>query len=503
MSPQPRHAPEITLSVGRLRGALDDGVAAYRGIPYAAPPVGAARFAPPRPAAPWDGVRDATEFATAAPQNSSPLMRPEPTSEDCLALNVWTPDITGSAPVMVWIHGGGFTTGSGSSSLYRGAALARRGVVVVTLNYRLGALGFLHLADLGGEAWAGSGNLGLLDQVAALDWVAEHIGAFGGDPDRVTVFGESAGAMSVGALLAVPAATRRFGRAILQSGAQAHVHEPAAASEVARRLLAAVDVDPGDLDALRDVPVERLLGAQAAVAAETGGSGLPFQPVVDGTVLVGHPADAVAAGAAAGIDLLVGTTLEETRLWTVMGGESPEMAEDHLVARFDRALGEAGIDGHEALAVYRQRLAGAPAADVATALSTDQVFRAPAIRLLERQAPHAQVWSYLFTRRSTAHGGVLGSCHALELPFVFDTLDADGMRGFVGERTAAVRALAAAMADAWVAFATAGDPSTPALGTWPPYAPSQRSTMVLDVDPRVEDDPLAAERELWARVGGR
>lgn len=503
MTTAPQLEPEVTVGAGRLRGAVDDGVLVFRGVPYAAPPVGAARWRPPAPVEPWDGVRDATSFAPVAPQNPSPLMRPEPWDEACLALNVWTPDLTGSLPVMVWIHGGGFTTGSGSSPLYRGAALARRGAVVVTLNYRLGALGFLHLAGVGGERWAGAGNVGLLDQVAALDWVAEHVGAFGGDPERITVFGESAGAMSIGALLAVPAATRRFRRAILQSGAQAHVHEADEATDVARRVLDALGVDPSRADDLLAVPADRLLDAQARVAAEVGGSGLAFQPVVDGHVLARHPADAVASGAAAGVDLLVGTTLEETRLWTAMAGEGPELAEDHLIARLDRALGDAGIDVAAALEVYRARLGGGSAADVATALSTDQVFRAPAARLLERQGAHARVWSYLFTQASTAHGGFLGSCHALELPFVFDTLDAPGMGGFVGDRTDEVRALAARMADAWVAFARDGDPSTPGLGAWPPYGADRRATMVLGPEGGVHDDPLADERRLWARVGGR
>lgn len=503
MTAEPLLAPEVTVGAGRLRGTVDDGVAAFRGVPYARAPIGPARWRPPAPPDPWDGVRDATAVAPVAPQNPSPLMRPEPWDEDCLALNVWTPDLAGSLPVMVWIHGGGFTTGSGSSPLYRGAALARRGVVVVTCNYRLGALGFCHLAGPAGARWAGAGNVGLLDQLAVLDWVAEHAAAFGGDPDRVTVFGESAGAMSIGALLGVPGATRRFRRAVLQSGAQAHVHEPDEASDVARRLLHALGLGPESADELTRVPVDRLLGAQARVAAEVGGSGLAFQPVVDGEVLTRHPADAVADGAAAGIDLVVGTTLEETRLWTALAGEGPELAEDHLIARLDRALGHAGVDGATALEVYRERLGGAGAADVATALSTDQVFRAPATRLLERQAPHARVWSYLFTRASTAHGGLLGSCHALELPFVFDTLDAPGMRGFVGERTEAAAALAARMADAWVAFARDGDPSTAALGPWPAYDLDRRATMVLGSDCRVDDDPLAAERRLWARVGGR
>jgi len=496
--------PEVVIGPGRLRGTTDEGVLVFRGIPYAAPPVGTRRFRPPAPVAPWSGCREATEFSPVAPQNPSPLMAPAPQDEDCLAVNVWTPDLDGSAPVMVWIHGGGFTSGSGSAALYRGARLARRGAVVVTLNYRLGVLGFTHLGGLGGDAWAGTGNLGLLDQVAALEWVQANIAAFGGDPDRITVFGESAGAMSIGALLGLPAAAGLFGRAILQSGAQAHVHEPEDAEIVATELCAALGIGPGELDRLREVPVDRLLAAQATVAARVGGGpGLAFQPVVDGAVLPRHPAEAVAAGAAAGIPLVVGTTLEETRLWTAMAGETAELAEEHLVARLARVLADGAPSAHDALAVYRRRLADRPASEVVTALGTDQVFRIPAVRLLERQAPHAPVRSYLFTHRSEAHGGLLGACHAIELPFVFDTLDARGMRQFVGDARPGTEALAAAMADAWVAFARDGDPSSPGLGPWPAYDLDRRTTMVLDVAPRLEHDPLADERRLWADRTGR
>jgi para-nitrobenzyl esterase len=316
---------------GLVAGNQENDVAVFRGIPYARPPVGELRFRAPLPPEPWDGPRDATRFGPIAMQNPSPMdsvfgrvERPA-ASEDCLTLNVWTPAVSSEflvpgsesapfqpgarnqgpgtrRPVMVWIHGGAFVGGSGSTPWYDGTSFAARGdVVLVTLNYRLGALGFLHLADLGGDAFAGSGNIGILDQVAALRWVRDSIAAFGGDPENVTIFGESAGAMSVGTLLGLPEARGLFRRAILQSGGAGNIKPAEAATEIARQMLAALDLGPHQLESLRTVPAEALLTAQAKVTeANRGGTGIPFEPVIDGTVLPGPVLDSVAAGEAAG-----------------------------------------------------------------------------------------------------------------------------------------------------------------------------------------------------------
>jgi para-nitrobenzyl esterase len=489
----------VATAAGRVRGGRSRGAWTFRAIPYAAPPVGPLRFAPPQPVEPWAGVRDALEFGPVAAQRPSGLesmlgARRPPTSEDCLTLNVWTPAADGGRrPVLVWVHGGAFVTGSGSTPWYDGANLAARDVVVVTLNYRLGALGFLHL-----DAVEGSGNAGLLDQAAALAWVAENVGHFGGDPDNVTLFGESAGAMSIGALLGLPAARGRFARAVLQSGACAHVSERDEADRVAQEVLAELG-RPASVDALRAAPVEAVLDAQAAVYARHAAeplAGLPFQPVVDGSTLPRHPLDAVAAGEVAA-DLMVGTTLEEARLFTLMDPRLASLDEAQLSSWCDLAANGTALAPGQALATYRRRLAEAPVRSVWDAVLTDRVFRIPAIRLAERQSRHRPTFMYLFTWSTPAFGGALGSCHALEIPFVFDNLDAPGAGLFVGQVTPAMRSMAAAMADAWAGFARTGRPEAAGLPDWPAYDTSRRATMILDESCSVVDDPFADERSAW------
>jgi para-nitrobenzyl esterase len=498
-------APVAETTTGRVQGSSEGGVAVFRGVPYAAPSGGANRFRPPQPPASWTGVRDATRFGHIAPQNPSPLeamfggTRP-PISEDCLFLNVWTPGPDDARrPVMVWIHGGAFVTGSGSTPWYDGTSFAARGdVVCVTINYRLGALGFLHLADLGGEAYASSGNLGLLDQVAALTWVRDNIEAFGGDPTNVTVFGESAGAMSIGALLGMPAARGLFSRAIPQSGAANHVSSRDTATGVALDLLDAVGLDRTQVDRLRDLPVEALLAAQLKVAAQRGFGRLPHQPVVDGTVLPESPLDAVTNGSAAGVDLLLGTNVDEMRLFTALDPAITSIDEPALLTRADEVFGPGA--GAAAIETYRGARPGSGAAEVWTAVLSDQVFRVPAVRLAERQSAHAPVHLYLFTWATPAFGGALGSCHALEIPFVFNVLDAPGVSVFTGEATASARQLALAMHDTWTTFARTGDPNGAGLPPWPPFTPGQRATMVLGEHSTVEEDPAAAELAHWASV---
>ena len=496
---------ETTTRLGRVEGEQVGGIATFRGIPYAAPASGAARFAPPRPPERWPGVRPCLSSGPIAPQNPSALERmlgadEDGGGEDCLSLNVFTPGCDdGGRAVMVWIHGGGFLTGSGSIPWYDGTRLAERGVVVVTINYRLGVLGFLHLEGIA-EGFEGSGNAGILDQVAALEWVRDNVAAFGGDPDRVTIFGESAGAMSVATLLAVPAARGLFQRAILESGAGAHVHEPDAATAIAQKFLAEVGVAPGEATRLRSLPVPDLLAAQRRLAESTPfDQGLPLQPVVDGRVVPERPTRAIRAGIAAGVDLLIGTTAEEMNLFLVMDPTIADLDETALSARADARFVPTGREPGEALAVYRTDRPDAPVRDVLCALLTDHTFRIPAIRLAEAQlAHHPDVWMYRFTYATPAFGGALGSCHALEIPFVWDNLDAQGAAMFVGDPDDAIRDLAQHMADAWVAFAVHGVPSSSGMAEWPRYDTDGRATMRLDTSvTEVDDDPGRHERELW------
>ncbi|MBK9178071.1 MAG: carboxylesterase/lipase family protein [Acidimicrobiales bacterium] len=499
-------APVVDTACGRLQGRRDGALVVFAGVPFAAPPVGERRFQPPQPPAPWAGTRPARAFGSAAPQNPSMIerfvgSRGGGTSEDCLSLNVWTPGCDDARrPVMVWIHGGAFLTGSGAAPWYDGASLAAAGdVVVITVNYRLGALGFLHLAELGGERFAGSANAGILDQVAALRWVHENVSAFGGDPGNVTVFGESAGAMSVGTLLGLPAAAGLFRRAVLQSGAAQNVLGPEAATRTARLVLAEAGVDPHRPAELLHLPVERLLAAQAAVVAHGGAATLPFQPVVDGATLPRPPADAVADGSVAGVSVLLGTTLDEMRLFTVLDATLADLDHDALVERCRPLFGDRA---HDAVRTYVDNRPAAPPAQVWSAILTDQVFRQPAIRLAERQAAHQpDTWMYLFTWPSPAFGGALGACHAVEIPFVFDNLHQPGVELFTGDGEERA-ALATTTRDAWLAFARTGDPNHAGLPAWRRYDPAERSTMLLGLDPASADDPFGDERLLWAAAAG-
>ena len=451
---------------------------------------------------PWTGVRPATSYGPVACQQPSPLeamfeSQRQPTSEDCLTLNVWTPALDGGRrPVMVWIHGGAFVTGSGSTPWYDGTSFAEHhDVVVVTVNYRLGALGFLHLADLLGEEFAGSGNNGILDQTAALRWVQDNISAFGGDPGNVTIFGESAGGMSVGTLLALPAARGLFHRAILQSGAGHNALPADHAAGNARRLLARLDIDPADARRLVGVAVDDLLEAQGAVVQETWESGMAFQPVVDGTTLPQRPIDAIGAGSSDGIAVMTGTNLDEMRLFTVMDPSLADLDDAALLARATTLFGSEAA-GAAAVETYRAGRDGQSLVELWSAMETDHVFRIPSIRLAERRSE--STFEYLFTWATPVFGGQLKSCHALEIPFVFNALDAPGASFFTGEANDEMRSLASTMHEAWASFARDGQPKASGLPDWPAYTADRRATMVFDVAPRVDIDPAPAERALWA-----
>ena len=485
---------------GPVRGEHKRGAFRCKGIPYAAPPVGDRRFRPPQGIDAWTEIHDGIGRFPIAPQ---PLAGMEAAAggagnqvqseAECLTLNVWTPAADDrKRPVMFWIHGGGFVTGAGTVPWYEGSRLTRRDVVVVTVNYRLGALGFLDVESLGGPDYRDSGNCGLLDQIAALRWVRDNIEAFGGDPDNVTIFGESAGGMSVGTLLGTPSASGLFHKAIPQSGAAANVHHKTEAEAITAQVLAELGVD--DLAALQRVPADRMVDAQVKIRNDFGGGGvLPFQPVAGGDVLPVQAIEAIRAGSAAGVPVLTGTNLHEMRLFTALdprlrqtdaerlhrladartGGRGPELLE---------AYAAAGIDGHD-----RQF----------EALTTDLIFRLPAIELLEAQAPHAPTFGYEFRFESTAFGGSLGAAHAVEIPFVFDNLDAGGASFFVGEATDAMRDLASSMADAWAGFAHSGVPNAEDLPPWPRYDVDDRATMILDLEAGIEHDPGGPARRVF------
>ncbi len=485
---------------GKVQGLEENGVHVFRGIPYATPPVGRRRWKTPEREVPWNDVRDATQFSAQAAQGEFMLDAmmggtPRTKSEDCLYLNVTTPGLDDERrPVLVWIHGGAFMFGEGATPWYDGTAFATHGdVVVVTINYRLGAFGFLHLSDLFGSEVAGSGNLGLLDQVAALEWVRDCIEGFGGDPERVTIFGESAGAGSVATLLGMPAASGLFTAAIPESGAASWFATTEHATEIANVIVETLGVKPGDLDAMYAKTTDEIIAAQAAVGLETGANGLPFQPVVDGVALPQPALDAIAAGSAAGVRLLIGTNHDEMTLFSLMDPALATLDETAIRERIAPFFG-GSID--HVLAAYRKLQPDASLSELWIAIATDALFRVPAIRLAEQQLAHAPVWSYLFTWETPVFGGVLKSTHALEIPFVFDTLDQPGGEVFTG--TGEERAgIARRMHAAWIAFARDGAPGHADIPEWPQYDTERRATMRIDETWELLDDPMPETRVLW------
>ena len=499
----------VKTTAGKVEGNYRRGTYVFCGIPYAAPPVGGRRWLPPQPTEPWDGVRPVKRFATTAPQNppeSSILAapQPEPQDEDCLYLNIFTPGLDDARrPVLFWIHGGGFTSGSGSGLAYYGRNITTRGdVVLVTINYRLGALGFLNLNEATGGKIPATGNEGLLDQTFAMEWVRDNIAAFGGDPENVTIFGESAGGMSVGAQLAMPEAKGLFHKAIPQSGAAHTASSPDRSVKAANVFLEILGVSAGDTDALRLQNVERLMEAQKelavrAVAPESGIGGMALQPVIDGKILPRLPINAIASGSADGIPVLVGSNLEEWKLFGVMDPSIARLTEEQLLKRCQRLIPSGDVSGLiEAYRKAREKR-GAPTtpSELLMAIQTDRTFRMPGIVLAETQMKRGTpAYSYLFTWTSPAMGGKLGACHALELGFLFGTYE----ENFSGTGPEA-DALSRNMQDTWVAFARTGDPSCESLGKWPAYG-ERRETMVLGRDSGVVGAPYEEERRAWDAI---
>ncbi len=490
----------IATNLGKLRGYASNGVIAFKGVRYAAPPFGANRQRPPQLVERWDGVRDAFTFGPKSPQVSYPPGIAEALSElvgageDCLTLNVWTPDLGAVGhPVMVWIPGGMFEFhATGATAFYDGSRFARDGVVCVTINYRVGAEGFLYLDD-------GVANLGLLDQIAALEWVHENIAVFGGDPGKVTIFGESAGAMSVATLLSMPRAKGLFHRAIVESGTAHNVNSAETATRIGRRLAEKLGVPP-TRKAIAATSPERVLQAQAqlrddllahpdpAFWGEVALSYLPWAPTVEGKTLPGRPIDHILAGAAADVDLLVGSNREETRLFFLSDGSLDRITDDAVVA----ITSAYGLP-IEALNGYRTAHPEASAGDLFSAIQTDWYWRIPAVRLADAHVTNARAATYMyeFAWRSPQLGGRLGAAHGVEIPFVFDTLGL-GTNPMLGQDPP--QSLANAMHAAWVAFATSGDCG------WPRYDLVRRQTMRFDTASGVVDGPMAVELALWKGV---
>ncbi len=479
----------VETTSGRVRGKERHGIATWRGIPYAT----ARRFRAPTPVPPWTGERDALEFGPFAIQARDPrtammsgITDKTEMSEDCLVLNVYAPLVAPAKPlpVLVWIHGGAFIMGAGSQPVYNGTSfVTTHDIVVVTINYRLGLLGLLYLGDLLGDDYA-EGNAALLDQIAALRWVRDNIAAFGGDPNAVTVMGESAGAISVAHLLAMPAARGLFHRAILESGAISLAPRTRAdATAFAEELVTQLGVAAGELP---ELPVDRLFAAQQHVLMTRGLGAIG--PCIDGVTLPTSPLDAIRDGAAAGVPLLLGSNRDEWAFFDVLlGPDSTRLVVVYLRERVGPLLDQLH-------ARYRDARPDRSDAAAWVDIVGDLAFRIPAIKTAEAQLAHAPVWMYRFDWATPVLDGRLGAAHALELPFVWNVIDTPFAQLLLGD-PAAVRPLADAMHATWASFIRDGRPTaTPA---WPAYDTTRRATFLFDRESRVADDPRGELRILW------
>ena len=491
-----RDAPVAHTRSGRVRGVRDadtQEILSFKGIPYGAD-TATTRFLPPKRETPWRGVRDALRYAASAPQSGDLGTG----NEDCLALNVWTPALRdgGKRPVLVYIHGGAYNTGSGSDPLYDGTRLCRRGdVVVVTVNHRLNLFGYLYLGELD-KHYAASGNVGQLDLIAALEWVREHAGEFGGDAGNVTVFGQSGGGAKIATLMAMPKAAGLFHRAMTMSGQQVTAAGPRAAAQRAKIFLDALGLAPDRLDALRTLPIETLLkAARTRDPSRIEDMSLYFGPVLDGHDLPRHPFHPDAPPQSARIPMMIGNTRGETRAFLGNDPANHALTWDQLPERL-RKHQYVDLPPETVIAEYRRLYPLYTASDVFFAATTaGRSWRGAVLEAEARARQGAPTWIYQLDFPSPLDSGKFGAMHTLDIPLVFDNIHQPGSRTGDGAQS-----VADAMSDALLAFARSGDPNHAGLPHWPQYELTRRATMLFDTTSRAVDDPRRGERELYERA---
>ena len=501
----------VETTAGRIRGIRDRGVEIFKGIPYAEPPLGELRFRPPRKPRPWSGTRDALEYGNMAVQSPNVFALPEDLlrlftlagrqklDEDCLYLNVWTSGREGAQrPVLFWCHGGAFITGSGSSPWSDGANLCRLDdVVVVSFNHRLGALGYLHLEDMA-AGFEHSGLAGVLDIVAALEWMRDNIARFGGDPGNVTIFGESGGGAKVSVLMAMPPARGLFHKAIVQSGPAVQMANREDGSKTARQMLEHLGLEAASAAELRRLPAEKILEAQVKVLAGVSRAAfadrrrLGFNPVIDGTLFPGGPFAPHAPLASINVPLMIGSNKDEMTLFLGHMLWVTDATFDNLPDALTPYLGDRAA---EIVAVYRTAQPKLRPDEIAIAIVSDQGVRAPSLLMADRKLAQeaAPVFVYLFGWETPVLGGRLRSCHTLEIPFVFSNLELAELTGDDPARLP----LGEAMSRAWIAFARNGNPGHAGLPVWPAYTAGMRTTMIFDTVCHLDIDPLGTERRVW------
>ncbi|WP_164740845.1 carboxylesterase family protein [Xanthomonas sp. BRIP62409] len=497
-APPPRDdsAPLARVRGGALRGYRDQDIYVFKGIPYGGD-TAARRFQAPVLETPWQDVRDAGAYGAAAPQ----LKASEPTSEECLFLNVWTPGLRdgGKRPILFYIHGGGYTTGSGSDPLYDGVRLCKRGdVVVVTVNHRLNLFGYLSLAQLGDAGFADSGNAGQLDLIQALQWVRQHAGEFGGDAGNVTVFGQSGGGAKIATLMAMPAARGLFHRAWTMSGQQVTVAGPRAATQRAQLLLDALKLAPGELARIRTLPVAQLLAAaQLRDPSRVENSALYFGPVLDARNVPVHPFWPTAPLQSARIPMVIGNTRDETRAFLGNDAKNFALSWDELPARLESQQ-YVDLLPQVVIAEYRRLYPQYSPSDVFFAATTAGRSWRGAVEEAEARARQgAPTWVYQLDWGSPLDGGKFGAFHTLDIPLVFDTIAQPGAR--TGDGADAQR-MAAQMSQALLAFARSGNPNHRSLPHWTPYSLQRRETLLFDIPSRLEHDPRGGERRLYQQA---
>jgi para-nitrobenzyl esterase len=488
--------PIAETTAGRIRGVAIDKVYAFKGVPYGASTEGAGRFMPPSKPQPWTDIKDATHIGHRSPQQHGILEplpevgaadRQNPMGEDCLVVNVWSNGLKGGRkrPVMVWLHGGGYASGSGDYSIYDGANMARkRDVVVVTVNHRLNVFGYLYLADIGGPKYADASNAGHLDIVLALEWVRDNIANFGGDPANVTIFGQSGGGGKVATLMAMPGAKGLFHRAICQSGAAIKGVSRANATRTAQALLTKLNLTPAQLDQLQNMPFDKVTDA-------IKGPGMNFGPVVDGKTLTHDPFDPGAPEESATVPLLIGTVEEEINFFPGTPLDPIDDADLHKRVKQTTRTDDAAAD--RLIAIYKKGRPNKSNVEIYQIIATDAGFAAQIHTEADRKVAQgkAPVFKYYFTWQSTARDGKLRSFHTLEIPFVFENVDeGKSMTGSGQDRYA----LSDKMSAAWAAFARTGNPNAKGLPHWPAFTADQRATMIFNDECKLVNDPYKEER---------